>query len=108
MTSFYPQLGAYRTALEDGLWETPPAEIIDLRLPDTRICVGAWGGGYGIYWTDYGPNDWSTWSPNLSTAICFVAAIQRCGEADWQRGISVLFGEEFDTVANRFLCEVTA
>jgi hypothetical protein len=82
--------------------------IINLPLTDTRIIVGMWKGGYGIYWTDYGPNEWAAWSPNLSTALCFVATIQRCNEAHWALGMNVVLGEEFDGIANRFLSEVTA
>jgi hypothetical protein len=104
----YSSLADYREAFENGVWDSPPAEIIDLRLPDTHICIGAWGEGYGIYWTDYVANEWWSWSPNLSTALCFVAAIQRCYEHDWAIGINVPVGQEFDGIANRFLSEVTA
>ena len=56
----------------------PPHSILDLRHPDTHVCVGNWAEGYSLWWTDSVASDWLEWYPALSVALARVAALLHC------------------------------
>lgn len=104
MTSVIDPVDTLREYLSTYQDFDPPHSILDLRHPDTHVCVGNWAEGYSLWWTDSVASDWLEWYPALSVALARVAALLHCGQHNWAAGFTAT---SFPEAAALFFKEVT-